>query len=198
MNPRHIGIDFDNTIVCYKPVFEKIIQKQPLIPKQLPPNKTALRNYLRSVGKEEEWTRLQGYIYGEGMILAEPFPGLGSFFHACQMKNIQISIISHRTKTPYLGAPVDLHAAARQWLAGQSFFTPKVHAYFECTLREKLERIAASGCDLFVDDLPELLQEKDFPSHVQKTLFDPENQSPNTQEWISLPSWTQALSILLS
>ncbi len=198
MSWKHIGIDFDNTIVCYESVFEKIIQEHPLVPKTLAPNKTALRDALRALGQEKEWTQLQGCIYGEGMALAKPFPWLKDFFHACLAKNIPISIISHRTKHPYVGPQVDLHAAALNWLSKQSFFTPQIHTYFELTLKEKLTRIALAHCDLFIDDLPELLREKTFPPDVQKVLFDPEHREPNTPEWISLTSWKQALSTLAS
>ena len=66
-----IGIDFDNTIVCYDDVFHKAASLQGLIPEGLPSSKNSVRDYLRKIGKEENWTRLQGTVYGSRMDLAK-------------------------------------------------------------------------------------------------------------------------------
>jgi hypothetical protein len=193
---RHIGIDFDNTIVCYDDVFYKAALERNLIPVSVLPNKTSVRDFFRASQREDEWTQLQGYIYGSRMDLAHPFPGIALFFAACQTHSIKISIISHKTKHPFLGPPYDLHAAALQWLSSQSFFTPQIDIYFELTLQDKLQRIAQARCDLFIDDLPELLNHPSFPSEVRKVLFDPINQHLPNESWTTLSSWEQGLSIL--
>ena len=196
MTMLHIGIDFDHTIVCYDGVFYKAALEQNLIPASLSPHKTHVRDYFRSIQREEEWTRLQGYVYGCRMELAKPYPGISSFFENCLNDGIKISIISHKTKYPYLGPKYDLHWAARNWLENQSFFNPKLDVYFELTLAQKLQRILAAECDLFVDDLPELLNEPAFPSKVHKILFDPANLHPINKAWTTLTSWEEGLSIL--
>lgn len=196
MRPLHIGIDFDNTIACYDGVFYKIALEQNLIPHTLSSSKTAVRDYLRSMQQEEKWTFLQGYVYGSRMDSVQPFSGIDSFFSLCQTKNIKISIVSHKTKHPYLGPLYDLHQSAKNWLEQQSFFHSEIKAHFELTLPEKLERIETEKCDFFIDDLPELLNEPTFPKNVGKILFDPSNHYLSNPEWLKINSWDQMPSIL--
>ena len=190
-----IGIDFDNTIVCYDSIFHKAATQKKLIPDSVSPLKNAIRNFLRSIGKEEEWTQLQGYVYGPGLDLALPYPSVDAFFTLCKEKQIPTFIISHKTRFPFLGPPYDLHASAKSWLAKQQF-SGIASAFFEETLQEKLQRIRAQQCDLFIDDLPELLKEESFPSHVQKVLFDPYGHHPEKGDYLYAKSWDDIIQIL--
>jgi hypothetical protein len=174
-----IGVDFDNTIVCYDEVFHRVAREQNLIPDSVPVNKGAVRDYLRKVGREPEWTEMQGYVYGTRMADAQPFPGVLDFFRRTVKAGIPICIVSHKTRHPYKGPQYDLHAAALGWLELNGFFDPqriglsRSEVFFELTLPSKLARIHAAGCTHFIDDLPELLAEPDFPSAVSRLLFDP-------------------------
>lgn len=192
----HIGIDFDNTIACYDGVFYKIALEQKLIPTNLSSSKTSIRDYLRSTHQEEKWTLLQGHVYGSRMDQVQPFPGIESFISLCSEKKIKITIISHKTRHPYLGPSYDLHQSAKNWLKQKSFFHSAIETYFELTLQEKLKRIETARCDLFIDDLPELLKEPAFPKKVRKVLFDPSNQYETNAEWLKISSWDQMHSIL--
>jgi hypothetical protein len=192
-----IGVDFDNTIVCYDQVFHQVARERDLIPDSVPVNKGAVRDYLRSIGREDDWTEMQGYVYGERMRDAQPFPGVLAFFHRTIAAGVPICIISHKTRHPYRGPKYDLHAAAQGWLEQQGFFDPRriglprSEAYFELTLPAKLARIAETGCTLFIDDLPELLAEPAFPKHVEPVLFDPANVHPDQGPFRRLQSWPQ-------
>lgn len=192
-----IGIDFDNTLACYDDVFYRIACEKNLIPADFSNCKTHIRDYLRSQKQEEAWTTLQGTVYGPGMGLAQPFSGVEKFFTACFSLDITPVIISHRTRHPYLGPRYDLHEAARQWLNSYPFFKD-CEAFFETTLQAKLERIQKEHCDVFIDDLPELLQEPSFPSTVKRVLFDPKSLYPCNPTWLTLTSWHQMPSILKS
>ena len=177
-----IGIDFDNTIVCYDEVFGRVAVEQGLVPPHAATSKTAIRDHLRAVGQEDRWTELQGTIYGPRMMDARPFPGVVEFFAACRAAAIPVAIVSHRTRFPYLGERHDLHAAARGWLARHGFHDPAgiglpvERVFFEETKEAKLERIAEVGCTHFIDDLPELLGHPLFPADVRRMLFDPRGQ----------------------
>jgi hypothetical protein len=177
-----IGIDFDNTIVCYDELFRRVAVEQSLVPPEVAISKTAIRDHLRASGREDRWTELQGTIYGPRMIDAHPFPGVVEFFQACREAGIPVAIISHRTRFPYLGAQHDLHAAARKWLERHGFHDPgriglsSDRVFFEETKEEKLARIAELGCTHFIDDLPELFSHPLFPAGVRRILFDPEGQ----------------------
>ena len=51
-----IGVDFDNTIVCYDDLFHRIAVEQGLVPARLEPRKNEVRDFLRNAGQEAAWT----------------------------------------------------------------------------------------------------------------------------------------------
>lgn len=193
----HIGIDFDNTIVCYDKVFHKVAIENGLIPENMPPGKNNVRDHLRKVGEEDEWTRLQGFVYGTKMDEVQAFEGVFEFLFWCRREEIQVSIISHKTQHPYIGPEYDLHLAARQWMEGQGLFDhkkvglPKEQVFLELTKEEKLRRIGKVGCTLFIDDLPEFLSEPMFPKGVAKMLFDPKGLHKTETDMDRFFSWAE-------
>ncbi|MFI5349679.1 MAG: haloacid dehalogenase-like hydrolase [Elusimicrobiota bacterium] len=173
-----IGIDFDNTIVCYDDLLGDLALKRGLTPERMK-SKGQIRDYLRRVGREDDWTELQGEAYGASLRDARPFPGAIEFIKRCVGEGISVSIVSHKTLKPFRGPLYDLHRAAREWLEAQGVFDPArvgldpSQAFFELTKEAKLARIAAIGCSYFIDDLPEFLLEPGFPPGVNRILFDP-------------------------
>ena len=198
-----IGVDFDNTIVCYDELFRTVARERGLVPRDIPASKGAVRDHLRRSGREELWTELQGCVYGARMAEARPFPGAIEFLRRCRREHIPLWIISHRTRYPYLGEQHDLHQAARRWMDLQGFGDPggiglaPDHVYLELTKQDKLARIAEVGCTHFIDDLPEFLAEPGFPAGVEKILFDPANQYSTCRTARVLPSWEAIGRLLL-
>lgn len=174
-----IGVDFDNTIVSYDTLFHRLATERGLIDAAVLVTKNAVRDHLRRTGREPRWTALQGEVYGARLTEADPFPGVLEFFRACRTAGISLRIISHKTRYPFAGERHDLHDAARSWLRQQGFFAAdgiglaESEVHFELTKAEKLARIAACGCDLFIDDLPEILTDPAFPLTVERLLFAP-------------------------
>jgi hypothetical protein len=199
--PTHFGIDFDNTIVCYDALFHRVCVEKGLIPPEIPVNKSDVRNYLRRIGNEAAWTEMQGYVYGARMSEAAPYPGVLDFFAMCQKAGRRVSIISHKTRHPFLGPQYDLHQAAREWLELQGFFDaariglPRENVFFEPTKEEKLGRIASSGVTHFVDDLPEFLAAPGFPAGVERILFDPIGLYAE-EKFTRAKSWAQIKELL--
>ena len=192
-----IGIDLDNTIVCYDGLFHQIAVRRGLIPSEMATDKQSVRDFLRAEGKNDVWTELQGVIYGEAMSEAKPYVGATEFFASALRNNWTIFVISHRTRHPYLGPKHDLHAAARNWLAtngvtgSSQVAIPCTNVFLEETLDAKLQRIAERRCDVFVDDLPELFLHPDFPTEVERVCFDPANRCvdadvPRVAAWSEL------------
>jgi hypothetical protein len=137
-----IGIDFDNTIVSYDTLFHRVALERGLIPISVPANKISVREYLRERDSEDQWTQLQGYVYGARMSEAEAYPGAIEFFSWARERNIQPVIVSHKTRYPFLGERYDLHDAARGWV--QKILierSPQLidaqAVYFELTKQEK-------------------------------------------------------------
>jgi hypothetical protein len=174
-----IGIDFDNTIVSYDILFHRVAVERGIVPESLSQTKLAVRDHLRSVGKEDTWTEMQGYVYGARMNDAETYPGVLDFLRWARANGILVSVISHKTRYPFLGPQYDLHKAARQWaelrlVDDEGWLVEPQQVFFELTKEAKLERIAAAQCHYFVDDLPELLLASGFPFDTARILFDPE------------------------
>jgi hypothetical protein len=198
-----IGVDFDNTIVCYDELFRTVALERRLIPLEVLASKLAVRDYLRQIGKEDLWIELQGYVYGTRMSQATPFPGAVEFFTHCRRIDVPIFIVSHRSRFPYRGDNHDLHQAARDWLAARNFHDPAgiglpaSRVYFELTGRDKEARIKELGCSHFIDDLPEFLGELREPADIQKILFDPNGHNTNAAIARRMASWNEIDRFLL-
>jgi hypothetical protein len=192
-----IGVDFDNTIVCYDRLFHQVAVEQALIPASLPAKKSSVRSYFEERGQGDRWTELQGYVYGVRLHEATVFPGVLEFFRRGVGSGYQLYIISHKTRYPALGPPYDLHQAALQWLEWQGFFDAnriglsRAQVFFELTQQDKVNRVAAAGCSVFIDDLPEVLTNTQFPVNVQKILFDPHGQFTRSKGLYHRTSWTE-------
>jgi hypothetical protein len=191
-----IGIDFDNTIVSYDALFHRVALERELIPADLPATKLSVRDHLREIGREDDWTEMQGYVYGARMDEALPYPGAIDFFDWARTERIDLAIVSHKTRHPILGCPYDLHEAARGWV--RKFLIdikqPLIDAadvYFEPTKRAKLARIAALDLGCFIDDLPEILLAAGFPERTSGLLFDFDGTHARDQRIPAFRSWNQ-------
>ena len=196
-----LGFDFDNTLISYDQLFHRVALDKHLIPEATPPQKNAVRDYLREQGIEDEWTRMQGEVYGGRILEADPYLGMQATLLALMGKQIPMCIVSHKTRTPYLGEPWDLHVAARSWLRKQGFFDAQglgwsdEQVFFELTKEAKVARIQALGCTHYVDDLPEILEM--LPGSVEKILFDPAQAHSMEPSWKRLSAWKD-LPVLLA
>ena len=201
--PRVIGVDFDNTIVSYDSLFHKIARERGWIPADVPVNKSDVRNFLRKAGREDDWTEMQGTVYGARMAEAAIFPGVKEFFQACKAAGNQLNIISHKTRHPFRGELYDLHAAALAWIEQEGFLSNspfaigRDHVFLELTREAKLARIASEQCDYFIDDLPEFLAEPAFPQATRKVLFDPNNLYEGEGGVTRIKSWAEAKVVCL-
>ncbi len=74
-----IGIDFDNTIACYDGVFHQAALERGLIPPDLARDKNSVRDHLNGSGRKDDFTELQGYVYGTRMELVSLYPGFAEF-----------------------------------------------------------------------------------------------------------------------
>ena len=195
-----IGLDFDNTIVCYNEAIALLAEELFELPADVPLTKLGLRNFLRGAGREPEWTAFQGELYGPGMRYAEPFDGAIATMQQLLDEGRDLVIISHRSRRPYAGEPHDLHAAARGWVAerlqSEGLFGSigdKSAAYFLETRDQKVEMITHLGCEAFLDDLPEVLSAPGFPAAAAGILFDPAGLYVSYEEsgYIRISSWGQ-------
>ncbi len=195
-----IGFDFDNTIVSYDTLFHKVAVEQGHIPADVAVNKNAVRDYLRAQGKEPVWTAMQGYVYGARMNEAAAYPDAIAVIEALGKAGHELAIISHKTRAPYEGPAYDLHAAARGWIethllnASGEPLIPRERTFFLETKPEKIAKIADLQCDVFIDDLPEILLHDGFPEKARRVLF---SASPQTHpQWTQVSDWKQFHALL--
>ncbi len=192
-----IGIDLDNTIVCYDRVFHQLGVQRGWIPMDTPATKLAVRSYLREHDREDAWTELQGEAYGPGMETATAFAGCIDLLQTWLAAGIDLVIVSHRTRVPHLGPPHDLHSAARRWLERSGLVAATGTAvrpecvHLETTRAAKCVRIAELGCSHFIDDLPELFAERGFPRDALGILFDPDGAHPQSTAALRARSWAE-------
>ena len=196
-----IGLDFDNTIVCYDKAIELLAEELFELPKGLPRTKLALRSFLITEGRELEWTAFQGELYGPGMHYAEPFERAIETMLRLVAKGHELMIISHRSRHPYAGPPHDLHAAARSWVKKhlQSlglFIGGSATVSFLETRDEKVACISEFTCHAFIDDLPEVLQSPGFPAETLGILFDPSGSGDTPPGCLRVTAWHKLSEVL--
>lgn len=172
-----IGLDFDNTIVNYDHAFHAAALAQGLIDATLAATKQSVKDFLcQKPDGNAVWTRLQAEVYGKTMLHdASLNPGFVDFVKKARSQQHELFIVSHKTTKPALGPEYDLHAVARQWLEQNGFFKElgfvAEQVFFEVTLSKKLARAEALGCDVFIDDLQDVLLHKEFPKDTKAVWY---------------------------
>ena len=194
-----IGVDFDNTIVCYDELFYKIALEENLIPQNFPHSKLLIRDYLRRKNKDQFFTLLQAEVYGKRILESSPAPGVIFTLKELVRKGFEVSIISHKSINPYKGPKYNLHKAAISWLEKNKIFEKdtvglsKDNIFFNLTKEDKINKIHDIGCDYFIDDLPEILNMVN--EKTKKILYTQGNEAKN-KNFIILKNWRELIKIL--
>ena len=189
-----IGLDFDNTIVCYDQAIARLADELFRLPEGVPRTKLGLRDFLRTEGREPEWTAFQGELYGPGMRYAQPFEGAIATMQQLTQEGHELTIVSHRSRFPYAGRRHDLHHAAQRWIATRLqpagiFMSHSKSIHFMESKADKLARIAKIDCTVFLDDLPEILESPEFPSSTVGILFNPNNDDRKFAQQPVISNW---------
>ena len=193
-----LGLDFDNTLVCYDTLFYQIAVEKSLIDESLKADKITIRDYLRSEGKDSDFTLLQGEVYGSRILDAEPAEGMLESLKDIKKRGIEMVIVSHKTLRPFKGPQYNLHEAALSWLKKHHFFSeegldlPLGSVYFEETKKKKVEKISSLGCTHFIDDLPEILQM--IPGNLNKILY--ANNQNCSSKYINMNNWSELKELI--
>ena len=175
-----IGLDFDNTIVEYTPLFRSLAIEKGWLPATSPArSKKDVRDLVRLLDDGEmKWRDLQAEVYGPRILGAKPFAGVREFLASCRDRGLEVQVVSH--KSEYAANDFDktcsLRAMALAWFEAGGFFDAgyglaRDRVHFTDTRREKVARIAELGCAVFVDDLVETFEEAGFPQGTRRILF---------------------------
>lgn len=188
-----VGLDFDNTIAGYDALFASLARDRGLV--DAAPSKRAVRDLLHARGRDGEkaWTALQAVAYGPRMVDAVPTSGCTDFLAHGRAAGVEFVIVSHKSRRAAADPCVDLHAAARSWMIANGIHAaiPRERVFFEETREAKVRRIAALGCDHFVDDLVEVFEHPMFPSSVNAILFDPHGEAATASRPVACRDWSQ-------
>lgn len=190
-----IGIDFDNTIVNYHNLFHEIALRERLIDSTVGKSKVEVRDHLNSLKKEDEFTALQGKIYGKYITSAKVFDGFSDFLDAHRAKNYELFIVSHKSQFPLLGEQYDLHAAAKNFLEKNKIIgqgkIPTQNVYFLETLNLKIQTAIELNLDLFIDDLLEVVKNKRLTSNTNTIWFNPLHKTNPKQGIDFFTNWNE-------
>lgn len=201
-----IGVDLDNTIICYDALFHALAVERGWVDPACAPRKETVRNAVwRLPDGDEKWQALQAEAYGPRLERATLFPGVAAAFRAWREQGHELFVISHKTPRSGKGdraggdrgaAGYDLHAAARAFLARgvlmREGLLPEKNLFFCPNRQEKLRRIGLLGCGVFIDDLPEVFVEPGFPPGVRKIHFAPDPHTPSPDDALICRSWDEA------
>lgn len=179
-----IGLDFDNTIIRYDEVFQQAAKQRGFLDAGFSGTKQQVRDAIRLLSDgERKWQALQGYVYGKGISGAQIFSGVPEFLRRAREDGHTVLVVSHKTEYGHFDPDrINLRNAALGWMESQGFFSDQGFSmlrddvHFASTRSEKVSRIGALGCNVFIDDLEEVFADPGFPPSVERILFseDPE------------------------
>ncbi len=170
---RSFGFDLDNTIIDYTHSAIHYAKRES-IPKCNSLND--LRKQLRATDPSgSNWQVAQSWIYTEGLKFANLREGTFDFIKFLSGNNFLIYVVSHKTShTPQTHGSLPLRDAAYSWLKEgeiSEYLELDKNLFFESTRREKVIKIAELKLAFFVDDLPEVFLEPEFPKATTSFIF---------------------------
>lgn len=186
-----IGLDLDNTLICYDQAFLEVGKDEGLLPASFEGGKAAIKRALLAERPDGlQWERLQGLVYGRRIDAAILFDGVPDFLSLCRQRGADVLVISHKTELAHHDPlSTNLRQAALRWMEGRGLFEAagleRGNVYFEATRDDKVERIGALGCAMFVDDLADVLTDAGMPAGCRKILFggDPHDGLEHCATW---------------
>lgn len=192
MNIKSVGLDLDNTLIDYTQAYSKIAEIFGLTIENF--NKDSIKQHLTDNKKNDvEWQRFQSILYTQGLDYAKLAPGLLNFLKFCKTKSIKVSVVSHKTlTTPKKFGNLNLRTPALKWLKEQQLIPALISLediFFCSTKSLKIEKINQLKCEIFVDDLEEVLYDSSLNFNVKRVQFSNEvknNSICNFEELIEM------------
>lgn len=186
-----IGLDLDNTLVCYDTLFYRLALERGLIDATCPPRKQDIRDAVRREAGDAAWQALQGDAYGPRMCDAVFFSGVPEALRLWRTAGHELCIVSHKTRFSSV-EKFDLHSAALDFLRASALLRQGLlherDIYFCRTRDEKIDRIANLRCHVFVDDLPEIFLHPAFPRDTRQWFFAPRDKESVPQA-LTFSAW---------
>jgi len=193
-----LGIDLDNTVICYdKLIYDLAKKKYPdLNFTKSNISKESIKKKIIKFYGNNQWTELQGLIYGEKILKADLYDNFKEVIKELK-NNFKIFIISHKTRYPVLGEKINLRNSAKNFLKNNKIsfceneLIDQKRIYFAETKQEKIDIIKGQKIDIFIDDLDEILSE--LPKNIKKIHF-----SRKKKNFMNFYKWQDIYKDLLS
>jgi len=179
-NITKVGIDLDNTIVNYDQSYIHISKSLKLEVSN--PNRKTIKDFFQNAPRGDySWQEFQSILYTTGLEYAQVANGLFEFLNWCNVKKIEIFIVSHKTKTtPEVFGGADLIIPAINWLYRHKITPLKIspeNIFFCETQLAKINTINQLQVDMFIDDLEEVIRHTKLDKKVEGILYSRESKS---------------------
>lgn len=175
-NVGSLGLDLDNTVINYGPAYVRLADSLQIDVEVA--DREHIRAHLRrSDVDDEEWQHFQSVLYTEGLELAIPAEGVIDLLTTCCELGLEVHIVSHKTTYgPESFGARELRPPAQDWIERHLVsrgLLDLCRVYFTDSLSEKVEAIAALHLDLFIDDLPQVLEHPKWPTQTLGIQYAP-------------------------
>ena len=176
-----VGLDLDNTIIDYDTAFAQAARLAGWVRADFAGSKRDLRTLLWAQPDGDRiWRGLQARVYGPEISGAALAKGYHDFATRAADAGAELVIISHKTAFA-AAAPdgPDLRQCALEWMSdhGVTGSSPgQVRAdrvIFADSRDAKISAIRSARCEVFVDDLTEVLLHPEFPARTTRLHFYP-------------------------
>jgi len=177
-----IGLDFDNTLACYDHAFRRIAYEMGYLNSAATNLSKAQVKALVCSGEDgkKKWMALQGQVYGARIAEAQLFDDIANFMERARRGNHELCIVSHKTEFGHFDENrTNLREAALKWMESKKFFDcegfdiDRNRVFFASTRSEKVATINQLKCNVFIDDLIEVLNHPSLDRNLQRILFAP-------------------------
>lgn len=194
INKYKVGLDFDNTIICYDDVFHTIALKKGWIKKDFPHSKVLVKEFLvKEDHNDLRWQELQAEAYGEEIFTAHFYPEALQVIKTLKDLGHELHIVSHKSEYSHLRKEVNLRQKALEWMEQNKLLEiiPPSNVHFAADRNQKVEKIKNLGIDFFLDDLLEVLEHPQFPSSTLRFHFTPGLDVKTKVEFPQINHWTK-------
>jgi phosphoserine phosphatase len=173
---KRIGFDLDHTLIDYSDSINFLAEQQGF---QAKSKEEAKHHYESNKLGDLGWQDFQSALYTDGLRFARLNPGADVLIRRAAAHGTEVFIVSHKTEYANRGSQrTSLRTVASSFLELHGLSPGLVgteNVRYAEDRPTKVSIIRELSLDLFVDDLPEVLENPWIPSNTLKVLYDPGN-----------------------
>ena len=191
-----IGLDLDNTLIDYSDCFKKALSKLNIKINRTN-SKSEIKDFIFKAGyKKKDWMKIQGLAYGYFITnRAKLFKGVLRFLKRSKINHYELIIVSHKTeKGHYLDKSINIRQKALDFLLEKKIYCKSDSSLikkikFFNTVSEKVDYINSNNFDIFIDDLPKVLNKIDLNKNIKLFRFSVKKKLTNCKKYTEFNNW---------